>query len=109
MPFAHHVPRKGLVSAHGAGEMLKDLDRPGYGRVLLKCDEPALVSVQKEVVRLRAKDTITENSPAGDSKANGVAQRGQVIRGANAGNPSRASRSVASSHSWESRFDILDG
>ena len=35
--------------------------------------------------------------------------RGQVIRGANAGNPSRASRSVASSHSWESRFDILDG
>ena len=68
MLFAHHVPRKGRVSAHGAAEMLKDLDRLRYGRVLLKCDnEPALVSVQKEVVRLRAKDT-------------GGRARGQVIR-----------------------------
>ena len=91
MLFAHHVPRKGLVSAHGAAEMLKDLDRLGYGRVLLKCDnEPALVSVQKEVVRLRAKDTITENSPAEESKANGVAERavrsfGEQMRAIRAG------------------------
>ena len=76
MIFAHHVPRKGLASTHGASEMLKDLEKLGYHDVILKCDgEPALVNVQKEVVRLREKPTQKENSPAGDSKANGVSER----------------------------------
>ena len=68
MRFAHLVPN--------AVEMLQDSDPLGYGRVMLKCDnESDLVSVQKEVVCLRATGTIIENSPAGDSKANGMAER----------------------------------
>ena len=83
MRFAHHVPRNCLVSGHGAVEMLQDSDPLGYSRVMLECDnESDLVSVQKEVVCLRATGTITENSPAGDSK-------GERNGRANAGYPRR--------------------
>ena len=76
MLFAHHVPRKGMASEHGAEELIKDLSRLGHAKVILKSDqEPALVAIQKEVARRREKETILENSPKGDSKANGVAER----------------------------------
>ena len=30
MLFAHHVPRKGMASEHGAEELIKDLNRLGH-------------------------------------------------------------------------------
>ena len=76
MLFGHVVPRKGMIDEHGAEEMLKDLERLGYEEVILKCDEePALINVQNTVKSRRQKKTITENSPVGDSRANGKAER----------------------------------
>ncbi len=77
MIFAHMVPRKGLLaSMHGAVEMIKDIGKLGHREVILKSDnEPALRSVQEEVKRRREDPTILENSPVGDSRANGAAER----------------------------------
>ena len=76
MIFAHVVPKKGFTHEHGAEEMMKDISKLGYHEVILKCDgEPALKSVQEEVRRKRTEKTILENSPVGDSRANGVAER----------------------------------
>ena len=76
MIFAHVVPRKGMIHAHGAAEMLKDMEKLGYHEVILKSDgEPALKAIQKEVRERREKPTMLENSPAGDSCANGAAER----------------------------------
>jgi hypothetical protein len=76
MIFAHVVPKKGCTHEHGAQEMIKDIGKLGYQEVILKCDgEPALKSVQNEVKRIRADTTIVENSPVGDSRANGAAER----------------------------------
>ena len=75
MIFAHMIPRKGLVSLHGAEKMIKDIAKLGYREVVLKSDnEPALRSVQEEVKRRREDPTILENSPVGDSKSNGAAE-----------------------------------
>ena len=35
MIFAHMIPRKGLVSLHGAEEMIKDIAKLGYREVVL--------------------------------------------------------------------------
>ena len=76
MMFAHVVPRRGMIDEHGAEEMVKDLDQLGYEEVILKCDEePALMNVQNTVKIRRRRKTITENSPVGDSRANGKAER----------------------------------
>ena len=76
MLFAHHVPKKGLASTHGAREINKDLDQLGFEKTVLKSDgEAALKAIQAEVARTRTKDTILENSPVGDSKANGLIER----------------------------------
>ena len=70
------VPRKGLASEHSAKVLQEDLKKLGYGTVLLKCDgEPALKAVQEEVARQRTGQTLLENSPVGDSQANGAAER----------------------------------
>ena len=104
MIFAHHVPRKGMASTHGATEMLKDLAKLGHGKMILKSDnEPALVNVQKEVARLREKETVLENSPPGDSKANGIAERavqafGEQFRVVRAALESRLKVRVPGSH-----------
>ena len=76
MLFAHIVPRKGLVAEHGVAQLLKDIDRLGYKKLCLKCDgEPALLAIQEQVKKIRSDETLTENSPAGDSRANGIAER----------------------------------
>ena len=74
--FAHVVPRKGMTHEYGAKIMVSDLGRLGYHEIILKCDgEPALRSVQEEVKHRREAPTILENSPVGDSRANGAAER----------------------------------
>ena len=76
MIFAHVVPKKGITHERGAVEMIRDITKLGYHEVILKCDgEPALKSVQEEVKKQRAEKTILENSPVGDSRTNGAAER----------------------------------
>ena len=76
MLFAHVVPRKGLVAEHGVNQLVKDIDRMGHTKMCLKTDgEAALVSMQQEVKKRRSHETLLENSPAGDSRANGAAER----------------------------------
>ena len=74
--FAHMVPRKGLTHMHGATELMKDIEKLGYNEVILKADNEArLRSIQDEVKKLREGTTILENSPVGDSRANGATER----------------------------------
>ena len=76
MIFAHVVPRKGMSHEYGAVAMTNDLERLGYNEVILKCDnEPALRNVQEEVKARRTQSTLLENSPVGDSRSNGAAER----------------------------------
>jgi hypothetical protein len=77
MLFAHVVPRKGFAHEHGAAEMIRDIEKLGYSDVILKCDgEAALKSIQEVVRNRREKGkTVLENSPVGDSRANGAAER----------------------------------
>ena len=76
MLFAHVVPRKGLVSDHGVEQLLKDIERLGYQKLCVKSDgEPALLAIQHEIVKRRQAETLLENCPAGDSQANGIAER----------------------------------
>ena len=76
MLFSHVVQRKGLIADHGVRQLVRDIERLGYHKVCLKCDgEPALTSMQHEVVKRRQFDTILENSPVGDSQSNGIAER----------------------------------
>lgn len=74
--FAHAVPRKGLTRIRGAVELVKDIDRLGYKTIVLKTDnEPAMKTLQEEVKSRMTERTILENSPAGESQSNGVAER----------------------------------
>ena len=76
MIFAHMVPKKGITHEFGADAMIEDLEKLGYKEMILRCDgEPALKAVQEEVKARRNYQTIMENSPVGDSRANGAAER----------------------------------
>ena len=76
MIFAHMVSKKGITHEFGADAMIEDLEKLGYKEVILRCDgEPALKAVQEEVKARSIYQTIMENSPAGDSRANGAAER----------------------------------
>ena len=118
MIFAHLVPRKGLASMHGAIEMVKDIEKLGYKEVILKSDnEAALRSVQEEVKRRREEPTILENSPVGDSRSNGAAERavqalGEQVRVLRKALESRIGYRLAGSHpvmAWliEHAADVL--
>lgn len=118
MLFAHVVPKKGFTHEHGAEEMIKDLKKLGYAEVILKCDgEPALKSVQEEVKRRRPEPTILENSPVGDSRANGAAERavqaiGEQVRVLRRGLEQRLGLKLSGKHpvmSWlvEHAADLL--
>ena len=75
MIFAHMVPKKGITHEFGADAMIEDLVKLGYEEMIFRCDgEPALKVVQEVKVR-RNYQTIMENSPVGDSRANGAAER----------------------------------
>ena len=75
MIFAHMVPKKGKTHEFGADAMIEDLEKLGYKEVIFRCDgEPALKAVQVEVKARRNYQTIMENSPVGDSRADGAAE-----------------------------------
>ena len=76
MIFAHMLPKKGITHEFGAGAVIEDLEKLGYKEVILRCDgEPALKAVQEEVKARRNHQKIMDNSPVGDSRANGAAER----------------------------------
>jgi hypothetical protein len=98
--FAHTVTQKGIGDGWILNKVVDDLDSLGYGRIIVKSDqEPAIKNLQAEVRQMRweelqllmktvkdkrgvetdidlcSGETILENSPAGDSKANGFIER----------------------------------
>ena len=78
MTMAHVVPRKGGDQEWVADQFCRDLLKLGHNSdLILKSDqEPAVVDLLREVARLRgSKKTILEQSPVGDSRANGMVER----------------------------------
>ena len=84
----------------------------------MKCDgDPALKSVQEEVKRRRTESTVLENSPVGDSRANGSAERavqaiGEQVRVLRRGLERRLGLKVSGKHpvmAWlvEHAADVL--
>jgi hypothetical protein len=100
MVFGHTVMQKGVGDGVIVDKIVDDIDSLGYGRIVIKSDqEPAIKDLQKEVrqrrwdelqmlmstikekrgtgteVDLCSGETVLENSPAGQSKANGFIER----------------------------------
>ena len=75
---AHVVPGKGAKSDWIAVQMVRDFRKMGYhGRVVVRSDgEPAIRDLMQELARARGDlETSIENTPPGDSRANGYAER----------------------------------
>ena len=74
---AHVVPRKGAGGGYIVKQYDRDVKKLGYHhKILIRSDgEPAIKDLLNKVAELRAPETVLENSPAGDSKANGRAER----------------------------------
>ena len=65
-----------MTHEHGAKEIIKDITKIGYKKIVIKGDnEPAIHSLQEEVRVRREDETVIENSPVGQSQSNGVAER----------------------------------
>ena len=69
--------------AYAADAIVEDIDMMGSKKIVLKTDqEPAILDLAKEVRNKRDLETVPENSPVGDSQANGLAEKGvQEIAG----------------------------
>ena len=75
MIFARVVPSKG-VQTYAVKRFSYDLGALGHAKVITKSDgEPAIRSLQAAVKSARTAATHTQNSPARDAQANGVAER----------------------------------
>ena len=74
---ANVVPRKGV----GGGFIVKQYDRDvkklgHHHKILIRSDaEPAIKDLLTKAAEVRAPETVLDNTPAGDSKANGRAER----------------------------------
>ena len=78
MTFAHVVPIKGGELDWISEQVARDLLKLGHhGNLILRSDqEPAITDVLNRVAKLRGTSrTHLEQSPVGDSRANGVAER----------------------------------
>ena len=76
---AHLVPRKGTKDQPWVAEQVaNDFKIFGHSTAIFKSDqESSMKAIHAEIVRIRAPlTTIPEHSPKGDSKANGVIERG---------------------------------
>ena len=74
---AHGVPKKGTRGGWIVQQYLRDRRKQGLrSKLILRSDgEPAIRSLLDRVADLRRGETILENSPVGDSQANGLAER----------------------------------
>ena len=70
-------PGKGVGGGYAFKQYLRDIRKHGYHhKVLIRSDgEHAMGDLLKKVSELRASETVLETSPAGDSRANGRAER----------------------------------
>ena len=78
--FAHAIPGKGIDFEWTANQLVADIGRMGYPRVVIRSDqEPAIVALVDKIKEIRdtqLKETTLDCSPAYDSDANGQAERG---------------------------------
>ena len=79
--FSHEVETKGGRSAV-VSKMIDDVKTLGCKSVTIQCDaENAMKDLRSEVIRRRIEDTQIRNTPKGDSRANGVIERGVQLEG----------------------------
>ena len=104
MVFSHVVSRKVVDHDLNATQQLADLKLLEWNGVIFTCDgEPALKAAQEEVKRRFSGRAICENSPVGDSRAIGAAERnvqavGEVIRVVSRGFEDRVGASLSRKH-----------
>ena len=83
MSFAHQVRGKSTqreaYSTYVINAVLQDIGFLDHKKIILKTDrEPAMTALQERIWRLRiypGEQTILENSPVGESQANGVVEK----------------------------------
>jgi len=69
--LARMIPQKG-VSKYAIKKLKIDIDQMGYKKIILKSDnEPAIMALKQAVKDMSTVEIINEESPVGDSKANG--------------------------------------
>ena len=75
--IAHAVPKKGAGGGFIVKQLCRDIKRCGHRKkVLIRSDgEPSIKDLADKVANMRAGETLLECSPAGDSRANGRAER----------------------------------
>ena len=85
--FAHTCDCKGTEDPYIAHKIANDMDELGFDNIVLRTDgEPAIVQLQEKVKAVRATrgsgGTVLENTPKGQSKTNGTAEKAvQEIQG----------------------------
>ena len=74
---AHVVPKKGVGGGFVVKQYDRDVKKLGYHhKILIRSDgEPAIKDLLVKVAELRAPETVLENTPKGDSRSNGRAER----------------------------------
>ena len=73
--FSHPVTCKGTMCEWVISRVVKDIESVGIRKVILKSDqEPAIIALKTAIISLREHETIPENSPVGESKANGMVE-----------------------------------
>ena len=71
------VPKKGAGGGYAVKQVYRDIRKMGHRhKIILRSDgEPAIKSLFEKVANMRASETLLEQSPLGDSRANGRAER----------------------------------
>ena len=74
---AHVVPKKGAGGGFAVKQVHRDIRKFGHRhKITIRSDgEPAIKSLFEKVANMRAQETLLEQSPVGDSRANGRAER----------------------------------
>ena len=74
--WSHLVPCKGTSHPWPTKVLVQDLDRTGYRKVILKCDqEPSIIALAMDAKSQWSGECIIEHSPKGESKSNGEVER----------------------------------
>ena len=74
--WSHVVPSKGIMHPWSTKALIDDLNKTGYKRVVIKCDqEPSIKAVAQAAKEGWEGEAIIENSPKGESQSNGEVER----------------------------------
>ena len=78
--FATWVPAKGTEHPWVMKRVMMFIDALGYQDIILKSDqERSITAVQTYIKEKRVGQTILENNPVGDSKANGMVEKSKSV------------------------------